>query len=247
MMKDYAGWEPSRFHWRNGVLRPIISKSAFGAGSWLMLKMVARMYTRLIPTYAKGALVDLGCGRAPFYEAYSQYCSTSTRVDWSNSPHPLDYIDLYADLRERLPLEAESFDTVLMSDVLEHIPNPSALISEVHRILRPGGGIVLNVPFLYWLHEEPYDYYRYTTFGLAHLLESNNFTVREIEPVGGGLLLFGDVVGKYVGKVPFIGWPIALLIQRVVYAWWMILENASIGRRSTQKMPLAYFLYAEKA
>ncbi|MBW6482221.1 MAG: class I SAM-dependent methyltransferase [Vicingaceae bacterium] len=57
------------------------------------------------------------------------------------------------DINQPLPIENEIFDTVILSDVLKHIRKPEELIAEIHRIMKPNGKFMLNVPFFYWLHE----------------------------------------------------------------------------------------------
>jgi SAM-dependent methyltransferase len=107
-------------------------------------------------------LLDLGCGKVPFYARYREYVSETVCVDWSNSLHGNGHVDAECDLTQELPFADASFDTILLSDVLEHIPAPERLWREMARLLKPGGELLSSVPFFYWLHEEPYDYYRYT-------------------------------------------------------------------------------------
>ncbi|HRF81361.1 MAG TPA: methyltransferase domain-containing protein, partial [Flavobacteriales bacterium] len=77
-----------------------------------------------------------------------------------------------------------SFDTIILSDVLEHIRKPEALVKEMYRILAPGGQVIMNVPFYYGLHEQPFDYYRYTQFALRAITEDAGFAVVELEAIG---------------------------------------------------------------
>jgi SAM-dependent methyltransferase len=71
---------------------------------------------------------------------------------------------------------------VLLTQVLEHVPEPAGVLSELHRILVEGGTLYLTVPLVWELHELPHDYYRYTSEGLRHLLESAGFTSVEVQP-----------------------------------------------------------------
>jgi SAM-dependent methyltransferase len=77
------------------------------------------------------------------------------------------------------------FDTVLLLDVLEHVPDPAKVLSEIYRVLRPGGTLILSVPHLSRLHEEPYDFYRFTKYGLTHLLEVAAFRQIVVNQCGG--------------------------------------------------------------
>jgi len=95
-------------------------------------------------------------------------------VDWEHSyhkPHP----DLIADLNQRFPMDAAIADTVLAISILEHLREPGLFLEEAYRILRPGGYLVLQVPFQWPVHEEPFDYFRFTSFGLDHLARKAGF------------------------------------------------------------------------
>ena len=137
-------------------------------------------------------VLDAGAGEGPYRELFGHCDYTST--DWSHSPHPGAHgADIIAPL-DALPLPDASFDGVLCTQVLEHVADPSAVLAELHRVLVPGGSLWLSVPFVGQLHEEPFDYFRYTGYGLRTLLEGAGFAAFEVEPIGGyfsslGLLL----------------------------------------------------------
>ena len=137
----------------------------------LLLILWRRTMTRAIRAHARGRLLDMGCGYVPLYDAYRDLVSENICIDWQNTAHVNPYLDQMVDLTGALPFERGSFDTVLLTDVLEHIPEPTNLICEIARILRPGGKLILGVPFFYWLHEVPHDYYRYTEFALRRFCE----------------------------------------------------------------------------
>jgi SAM-dependent methyltransferase len=126
------------------------------------------------------AVVDVGAGDAPYRELFEH--ARYTAIDWEHSPHEgADSADVVASA-DRIPLPDANADTVLCTQVLEHVPDPPAVVAELHRILRPGGRLYLTVPLVWELHELPYDYYRYTPPGLRHLLESAGFSELTIEP-----------------------------------------------------------------
>jgi SAM-dependent methyltransferase len=79
-----------------------------------------------------------------------------------------------------IPVESERYDLALLTQVLEHLPDPLAALRELHRILRPGHRLWLSQPLYYEEHEQPYDFYRYTQFGLRHLLQSAGFRIDEM-------------------------------------------------------------------
>ena len=98
--------------------------------------------------------------------------------------------DVWGDATD-LPFGDGSFDTVVMFQTLEHIPEPARALSEAHRVLRPGGVIVITTPFMWGLHEQPYDFYRYTPFALEYLADAAGFVDVKIEQVGGYWLTAG--------------------------------------------------------
>ncbi|WP_197497377.1 class I SAM-dependent methyltransferase [Mycobacterium sp. 852013-51886_SCH5428379] len=199
----------------------------------------------MIPKWVSGDLADLGCGKAPLLGAYGPRCRSVTLADWSNSAHDNPYLDLLVDLNEPLSsLQTSSFDVVLLSDVLEHIREPGLLMAEISRILKPGGRLLLNVPFIYWIHEAPHDYYRYTSFALERFVNNSGLEVVELVPLGGWVEVMGDLWSKFFA---FAGlkW-MAAAIHHAVAAF----GNTFVGRRLTNRsgkvLPLGYGLVARK-
>lgn len=134
----------------------------------------------------QGDVYDLGCGEMP-YKSWLLGLSTVTRyvgVDWGSTLHQLK-ADVVADLNLPLPLDDQVADTVVSLSVLEHISEPSVMLSEAYRILRPNGKAVIQVPWQWQIHEAPYDFFRYTPFGLKHLLEKAGFVNIEVIPQAG--------------------------------------------------------------
>ena len=80
--------------------------------------------------------------------------------------------DIVADVCDLNMIETSSIDTVFMLEVLEHVKTPQEALNEIHRVLKPGGQLCLTTPFIFPLHDEPYDFYRYTKYGLTHLLRN---------------------------------------------------------------------------
>lgn len=177
-------WKPSKFQVKSGKLLPSVSKYA---SSYRMASYIATFYNFSIPKYAKGALLDLGCGNVPMYAFYKSNVEEITCVDWDNSLHDIKYLDLSCDLNTILPLQSNSFDTVICSDVIEHLVQPLILFSEINRVLKPGGYLLLNYPFLYGIHEAPHDHQRYTEFFIRKI--ANDFSMDVIHCFAYGNLL----------------------------------------------------------
>jgi SAM-dependent methyltransferase len=103
-------------------------------------------------------------------------------------------VDFVGDLQDMREIPSETYNVVLCTEVLEHVPQPTKLIAEVQRILKPQGKFILSVPHLSRLHEEPCDYYRFTKHGLQFLLDQNGFSVLEIVPTGSLFSFLGHQV-----------------------------------------------------
>jgi SAM-dependent methyltransferase len=92
-------------------------------------------------------------------------------------------VDVYYD-GKHLPFENETFDSLFCSEVVEHIFDPDEILKELNRVLKPGAKALITVPFSWNEHETPYDYARYTSFGITHLLEKNGFRIVAIKKTG---------------------------------------------------------------
>lgn len=151
----------------------------------------------------------------PLYNAYKEYITDNVCVDWENTLHKNEYLDFECDLTKKLPFEDQVFDTIILSDVLEHVPNPNNLWKEMARILTMNGRIIMNVPFYYWLHERPHDYYRYTEFALRRLIENSGLKLVQIECIGGSPEILADILAKHFQFIHLIGSSLAIGIQYV--------------------------------
>jgi SAM-dependent methyltransferase len=248
-MRVPAGWQESKFAVdpRSGALRGSRSASKLAASSRLVTDRAGRFYTRAIPEYAHGRLLDLGCGRAPLMGYYAGYTTSATLVDWANSLHENPLLDVIADLNQPLQLDNDSFDTVILSDVIEHIAEPQSLLAEVARILSSDGGVLLlNVPFYYPIHEEPFDFYRYTRYALAHLCAGAGLDVLEISPLGGLPEILIDLTSKTLQQIPVLGQGLAAMVQ-TVGSWLLTFgPGRHASERTADRFPIGYSLVAVK-
>jgi SAM-dependent methyltransferase len=126
-------------------------------------------------------ILDVGSGLAPYRELFSH--TSYTTCDWDQSLYSPEVPPDIVSPADEIPVEDQSFDAVLCTEVLEHVPAPWDVLSEFHRIVRPGGAVWITVPFTWPLHEQPHDYYRYTKFGLRHLLERAGFSEVDVAPL----------------------------------------------------------------
>jgi SAM-dependent methyltransferase len=134
-------------------------------------------------------------------------------VDLAIGDAAWDYgrLDVVADLT-RLPFPDGCFDHVLTTQTLEHLAEPGRFLAEAARVLAPGGRLWLTAPQCQKLHQEPHDYYRYTRYGLAYLLEKAGLVVESIEPQGGYLTFLADAIRplhrKLFGRERSLSWRI---------------------------------------
>lgn len=245
-MKNAERWRESKFVLDAGVLRGSRDTKDLNVSSRLGADIIARFYHQALIEHAKGHLLDLGCGKAPLYAVYRDLVKEVTCVDWANSAHKNAFLDREADLTQPLPFESESFDTVLLSDVLEHIPVPLDLCHEIARVLRPGGVLLMNVPFFYRVHEAPHDFYRYTEFALRRFMDLVGLRILRLEATGGVPEILASVVAKNVVRMPVLGKLTARAVQ------WTAATAGRTGfvqrasRVTSSSFPLGYFMVAKK-
>jgi SAM-dependent methyltransferase len=197
--------------------------------------------------YARGKLIDLGCGKVPLFEAYKDYITTNVCVDWENTTHKNQYLDYECDLSKTLPFQDGEFDTVVLSDVLEHIPTPAFLWSEMSRILAPGGTIMVNTPFYYCLHATPFDYFRYTKYALIYFAETEGLEVLDLDAMGGTPEILADFLAKHLQFIPFIGKPLAIGLQSLTLLFVKTKIGKYISNKTSRVFPLGYFIVAKKS
>jgi SAM-dependent methyltransferase len=137
----------------------------------------------LIAGHARGRTLDIGAGRLAWRSVLMPHVTDYVSGDLSKG-HP--DLDVVLDVTSRLPFVDETFDTLFCCSVLEHAPEPWNALSEMRRVLVPGGIAIVSLPFVLHLHDEPYDYYRFTRYGIEHLAQRAGFEVVEMV-VNGGL------------------------------------------------------------
>ena len=135
-----------------------------------------------IAQYARGSFLDMGCGNKPYASLYNPLTSKQIGCDIIQSDrNRVDVICPVTDLR----FTNAEFDTVLCTQVLEHVFEHDKMMNEIFRVLKPAGRVILTVPFAWELHEEPYDFFRYTKHALQQLFENAGFKIDYIKPNGG--------------------------------------------------------------
>ena len=245
-MQSRDSWKPSKYVYRNNKLIASRDRKEVGIGSRLITDIIARIYDDNLQQYAHGNLLDLGCGNVPLYEAYKDYVTENICVDWENTLHKNKHLDFECDLSKPLPFSNGEFDTIILSDVLEHIPEPEMLWREMARILAKDGVLLMNVPFFYWLHEQPHDYYRYTEFALQRFVERSDLKLVNLRPIGGAPEIVTDIFAKNVLRLPRIGKSLAIFAQWLTLLLLRTRFGEKVSAGTADSFPFGYFLVVQK-
>jgi SAM-dependent methyltransferase len=146
----------------------------------------------LVKRYFSGRLIDIGCGSKPYQSIVRPYVSSHVGLDHAESPHGVSMVQLLGSAYE-IPVANDSFDCALCTSVLEHLEEPEQAIRECKRVLQSGGIAIFSVPFIWQLHEEPRDFFRFSKYGLTHLFEKAGFEIIDIKAVSGFWGTFGQM------------------------------------------------------
>ena len=150
-------------------------------------------------TNLNGKLLDVGCGTKP----YENICNVDEYIgleidDEGNRQH--NHADVFYD-GKTIPFEDKSFDSILSNQVFEHVFNPNQFLKEINRVTKVGGKFLITVPFVWDEHEQPYDYARYSSFGLKHILAENGFEIIEHRKSNNGIEVIFQLINDYLYKV----------------------------------------------
>lgn len=147
-----------------------------------------------------GKLLDVGCGTKP----YEKICDNVNKYigleidDEGNRNH--SFADIFYD-GETIPFEDKEFNSILSNQVFEHVFNPNQFLQEINRVTKNEGVFLITVPFVWDEHEQPYDYARYSSFGLKHILKENGFEIVEHKKSNNGVEVIFQLINDYIYKV----------------------------------------------
>lgn len=157
--------------------------------NFLVNNIFETKFKTLGQTFLKGKLIDIGCGEKPYKQMLSEYVDEHIGVDHYDCTHDQSNIDLFGNAY-KIPMKDNSFDSAICTAVLEHLEEPEQAIKECFRVLKNDGFAIYSVPFIWHLHEEPRDFFRYSKYGLKHLFEKAGFVVIDIAPLSGFAVTF---------------------------------------------------------
>jgi SAM-dependent methyltransferase len=146
-----------------------------------------------------GRMLDVGCGSKPYQSLFQVDEYVGLDID-SESARKRGHAEYFYD-GHAFPFAVASFDAVLCNQVLEHVFNPDEFLAEMVRVLKPGGKLLLTVPFVWDEHEQPCDYARYSSFGLAALLEKQGFRIIHHKKTCADASILFQLANAYLYKV----------------------------------------------
>lgn len=169
---------------------------------------------------AHGVLFDVGCGSKPYEKKFEPFIKEYIGLEYSpDSGYRGNKADFCGDAAS-LPLADECVDTILCTEVMEHIHDPERTIAEFARVLRPGGTLITTAPFVYPIHDA-YDFFRYSPDGLAAMMKRYNLTIDEVKPLSGTGVTLALMLNMYWYDTGFIWtkwlYPVGVILRPLLW------------------------------
>lgn len=195
-----------------------LSKTPFHTGFWVNKRIGDAIAAHA--HLARGVLLDVGCGVKPYEKIFAPFVEKYYGTEYSStSGFRGNRADVAGDA-ERMPFADASVDTILCTEVLEHVKNPETVIEEFARILKSGGVIITTAPFFYPIHDS-YDFFRYTDTGLAAIMKRYNLEIEKVEPLSGTGLTVAMMFNFYLFDLGFMWtkwmYPIGLVLRPLLW------------------------------
>jgi SAM-dependent methyltransferase len=190
----------------------------------------------------KTRVLDAGAGEGQYAELFRAHRYFGVDLGIGDKEWSYQELDAVADLRA-LPFGSDTFDACVNVVTLEHVPEPTRVIGELYRTLKPGGRLLLITPHEWEEHQQPHDYFRYTQYGLAYMLGRCGFEVIAINPVGG---FFRLLARRLLNGIQFFPGPVAILAACVFVPPALVLpmldrldtrKNFTLGHICTVRKP----------
>jgi SAM-dependent methyltransferase len=144
--------------------------------------------------WVHGRVLDVGCGAKPYQKYFNASEYIGLEIEGRNKN-----ADAYYD-GNMFPFDDEAFDAVFTSQVFEHVFNPNEFLSEINRVTKTEGALLLTTPFTWDEHEQPFDYARYSSFGLRHLLENHGYDIIEHRKSMDDIRVIFQMINAYIYK-----------------------------------------------
>ncbi|MFZ1689156.1 MAG: methyltransferase domain-containing protein [Flavobacteriales bacterium] len=186
----------------------------------------------LVKPRLQGSLLDIGCGVMPYRELLLAKPSSITRyIGMDLGSHGI-YKKVPPDIEwdgRTAPLEDASVENAMAIEVLEHCPEPMVVLREAHRVMCTGGTFFFTVPFLWPLHDVPYDEHRYTPFAMERMLKDAGFKDVIVTPHGGWNASLAQMIGLWVTRKPMTARRRSILKRLTFPVVRSLLRNDNIG------------------
>ena len=221
----------------------------------LQLLTIVRFLRRPLRA-CRGRLLDVGAGEAPWRDLLPEGVDdTAVDVDLSGEFGMRRKSGITYDDGVELPFEDGSVDHVLCTEVLEHVPDPAAFLSDLHRVLRHDGTLILTVPWSARLHHLPHDYGRFTRFGLTTLLREAGFSELSIEERGTDMAVIANKLLVLIIRLLhphsrwncIWTWPMAAMLLPIAAAFLIVAHIALFLNAGSRDGPLGYGVIAVKS
>lgn len=188
-------------------IKSLISSQNFSPGLlgiwtnpfYLARKALWKEIRRLAPKL-RGRVLDVGCGTKPYRSLFTEV----DRYEGMEIDTPHNRQSKQADFfyeGSEFPLSSGTYDGVVCNQVLEHVFNPDQFLSEINRVLKQDGLVLLTIPFVWDEHEQPWDYARYSSFGLKSLLEKNGLVIVELRKTNADARVLFQLINAYLFKI----------------------------------------------
>ena len=190
-----------------------------------------------------GLTLDIGCSNSPYIKYFPNRIGLDIQAGQS--------VDVIADVH-KLPFEDEKFDNILCTEVLEHLHSPHLAISEMKRVLKPGGKLILSTRFIFPLHDVPNDYYRYTKYGLRYLFKE--WQIIELKEETNTLTTLAVLFQRIGYQCEILGFrPLKILffLKAKIISWFSFFITKEYGdikksQSETHIMTSGYYLAVQK-
>ena len=213
----------------------------------LLLKTTKALAEKYVKPGKDIRFADLGCGELPYHSIFRPYVKEYYAIDLPGNPKATHEVDVETN---RSNLDDESCDVVWSLGVLEHVGDTKKYLREAHRLLKPGGRLMLSTHGIWIYHPDPIDFWRFTSEGLRVTIEREGFRVIELVPVMGllstAIQLMQDAV---LASFPFVKiWkvPFCYVSQRLIGVSELLVDSSKTLRAHRNKDACFYFFVAEK-
>lgn len=165
---------------------------------WYFARRALWYNIKTLSSHLNGKCLDIGCGVKP-YRSLFKNVESYIGLEHEGCDKVLQETDVLYD-GNIMPFQDGEFDSIICNEVLEHVFNPEVFLKEVQRVVKNNGILLFTVPFCWDEHEQPYDYARYSSFGLKYLMEKHNFKILEQHKTCSDITVIFQLINGYIYK-----------------------------------------------